>query len=419
MPGKKAAEFTWIEDKGLYRKRVKNPHTGKWHDIYGKTKDEIRANVRAQAEQWDEAAAAAENPQVYQYCATWYELNTATLTPKTKEGISNCINNHICPVIGGMRMRDVTNDDARRVMAACSAMSNESQKKILNVLRRVFDAAELSNIVQRSPVKGIKAGGDKTAEKVPLTREQQTALVEAIKETRCWPFVMLCLYAGLRREEALGLKWDCVHLDAQTPYLAVRRKLVWVSNKPVVSETLKSPAARRDIPLPPQLIDCLRHLDRSASGHVISDTNGQPMTHQSYRIMWDAVKARTERVVTEQQDGKPVERKLCVGDKVRNKSIYISLDFAVTPHQLRHTYITELILAGANVKTVQYLAGHSSVQLTLDIYTHLVDKQPEFTVSAVLDAFAPDEVNKNALGVQMGVQSICKNQQSIDNTMCS
>jgi len=45
-----------------------------------------------------------------------------------------------------------------------------------------------------------------------------------------------------------------------------------------------------------------------------------------------------------------------------------SLDFQVTPHQLRHTYITNLIYASVDPKIVQYLAGHENSKITMDIY---------------------------------------------------
>ena len=69
---------------------------------------------------------------------------------------------------------------------------------------------------------------------------------------------MIGLYAGLRREEILALKWDCVHLDAAAPYLSVRRAWHSEHNRPVISTELKTKAAKRDIPLPPQLAECLR-----------------------------------------------------------------------------------------------------------------------------------------------------------------
>ena len=75
------------------------------------------------------------------------------------------------------------------------------------------------------------------------------------------------------------------------------------------------------------------------------------------------------------------------GAKSRGGNFYYTIDFPVTPHILRHTYITNLILAGANLKKVQYLAGHADIKVTLDIYTHLVDQHPNNFVDEVNKAF--------------------------------
>lgn len=79
------------------------------------------------------------------------------------------------------------------------------------------------------------------------------------------------------------------------------------------------------------------------------------------------------------------------GETVRNSKVQITIDFDVTPHILRHTYITNLILSGANVKVVQYLAGHSKVETTLNIYTHLIERSPEANLGTVLQAFPAAE----------------------------
>lgn len=54
-----------------------------------------------------------------------------------------------------------------------------------------------------------------------------------------------------------------------------------------------------------------------------------------------------------------------------------SLDFEVTPHQLRHTYITNLIYASVDPKTVQYLAGHENSKITMDIYAKAKYNRPK------------------------------------------
>ena len=62
-----------------------------------------------------------------------------------------------------------------------------------------------------------------------------------------------------------------------------------------------------------------------------------------------------------------------------------SLDFEVTPHQLRHTYITNLIHASVDPKTVQYLAGHESSKITMDIYAKAKYNKP-CELAGILDS---------------------------------
>ena len=68
-----------------------------------------------------------------------------------------------------------------------------------------------------------------------------------------------------------------------------------------------------------------------------------------------------------------------------NGNVVYSLDFEVTPHQLRHTYITNLIYKGVDPKTVQYLAGHENSKTTMDIYAKVKYNKPE-ELSSVLNA---------------------------------
>ncbi|MBR0422460.1 MAG: tyrosine-type recombinase/integrase, partial [Clostridia bacterium] len=74
-----------------------------------------------------------------------------------------------------------------------------------------------------------------------------------------------------------------------------------------------------------------------------------------------------------------------LGQKCRNKpSIVYAIDFPVTPHLLRHTYITNLIHAGVDPKTVQHLAGHKNSKVTMDIYAKVKYNKPE-QLSAVVN----------------------------------
>lgn len=78
-----------------------------------------------------------------------------------------------------------------------------------------------------------------------------------------------------------------------------------------------------------------------------------------------------------------------LGEMAKNNGkVQYVLDFEVTPHQLRHTYITNLIAAGVDPKTVQYLAGHESSKITMDIYAKVKYNRPEEVVKALDGAFS-------------------------------
>ena len=66
-----------------------------------------------------------------------------------------------------------------------------------------------------------------------------------------------------------------------------------------------------------------------------------------------------------------------------------TLDFDVTPHLLRHTYITNLIHEGVDPKTVQYLAGHENSKVTMDIYAKVKYNKPWELAAVVNEAFQP------------------------------
>ena len=377
------------------KKKIKDER-GVYIAVYAKTPQELAQKVAERTAEIERRKQLAENPLVWQYAQTWYKLYTPRLSDSRKSDYAIAINRHICPIIGARHMLDVTPGDIADVMLACADLSRSSQDKIVCALKKIFAAGEKAGVVRVNPCVDLRAGGKRAAEKEALTRQQMRTLEDAVAGTRIYPFVMIGLYAGLRREEILGLQWDCVHLDGAAPYISVRRALRWVHNQPVVSDELKSAAARRDVPIPPTLVGCLADLQRTATGdYVISSSDGQPWSMTAYRNAWRYITRRQTGTAKRTEHGETVLREKKLGETVRNSKVQITIDFGVTPHILRHTYITNLILSGANVKVVQYLAGHSKVETTLNIYTHLIERSPEANLGAVLAAFPAPESAEN------------------------
>lgn len=171
-----------------------------------------------------------------------------------------------------------------------------------------------------------------------------------------------------------GIARDCVLLYCDTPYLSVRRAWYSEHNRPVISDELKTKAARRDIPLPEYLAECLREAKaNSKSKYVMANSEGEPLSYTQFKHLWQYIVTRSKKELTYVRyvNGQKVEHtvKPVLGETaVNNGKVVYSLDFQVTPRQLRHTYITNLIHAHFDPKTVQYLAGHENSKMTMDIY---------------------------------------------------
>ena len=238
-----------------------------------------------------------------------------------------------------------------------------------------------------------------------LTDAQAKTLLDAVRGLPVSLFCLLGLYAGLRREEICALRWSCVDLDGPAPHIDVRRACRWIrNNRPEISEVLKSSAAWRTVPIPPVLVTALREArdaltdDQRADSErcVLVNRDGGPWTYATLRSAWESVEARSAGPVRRRRKDPATGELVTVveekrlGDRVRNHSAVVTIDFPVTPHVLRHTYVTRLILGGVDLKRVQYLAGHSSAKITLDIYTSLMGHRPEDLIADVTDIFAPD-----------------------------
>lgn len=264
--------------------------------------------------------------------------------------------------------------------------------------KAIFKSAVKNNIIDKSPCEDLSAkGGKPQKDREPLSDEQVKKLLSAIEGLPPYLFVMIGLYTGLRREEILGLKWDCVYLDAPTPYLSVRRAWHIEHNRPVITDELKTNAAKRDIPIPTILIGCLKEAKaNSKSDFVIANRDGDPLSGEQFQRVWKYIITRStkERTYTRYVNGEKIVHTVTpkLGEKAaHNGKVVYSLDFQVTPHQLRHTYITNLIHNSVDPKTVQYLAGHENSKITMDIYAKVKYNKPEQLASVVNGALCRPE----------------------------
>ena len=382
-----------LRGEEVYRTRIVDAD-GKRVALYGKTCEELYEKVLEAEKQIAEATFRRSTPTVQEYCERWLLKKSANARVTTMNDYRSKIKNYIIAPIGHKYMAEVTPDDVALLMVPASKKSKSVYRSVHMLIKAIFKSAVKSKVIDTSPCEDLSArGGKPQKERNALTDEQADRLISAIKGLPPYVFAMLGLYAGLRREEILGLKWDCVYLNTSAPYLSVRRAWHVEHNRPVVTEELKTDAARRDIPLPDVLLECLREAKRnSKSDFVVANREGGPLSGTQFKRVWQYIVTRSlkERTYVRYINGQKIVKTVTpkLGEKAaHNGNVVYSLDFNVTPHLLRHTYITNLIYASVDPKTVQYLAGHENSKITMDIYAKVKYNKPEQLVAVVNDAF--------------------------------
>ena len=369
--------------------------------LYGKTREELYDKEMAALEQIDNASFRRKSPTVAEYCEKWLLLQSAHVRATTLIDYTSKVRRHIIAELGDRHIADVSLDDIQVALVPVSKKSESVYKSVVVLYKSIFRAAKESHVIENNPTVHLtaKGGGVPQTDKIPLTDEQVERLLEAIKGLPPYVFVMIGLYAGLRREEILALQWDCVFLDVPTPYISVQR--AWRSNhgRPEISTVLKTNASKRDVPIPKRLIDCLQEAKAaSKSKFVVADSNGEPLSYSQFQRVWQYIVVRTAKPRYRYKYVNGQSIKILVNPTLgehqkNNPKIVYSLDFDVTPHQLRHTYITNLLYAGVDPKTVQYLAGHKNSKTTMDIYAKIKYNKPEQLCGVVNAAFHQSAVS--------------------------
>ena len=213
------------------------------------------------------------------------------------------------------------------------------------VLNMAIDAAIQDNVISISPMIGVKLPKGTRFEGERYTaKEAQTIMGLLEEDFVLQPAVTLALNLGLRRGEVCGLRWCDVDFnkDEIRIFHTVRQNGSTVYEK----EHTKTKSSNRVIPLLPAMVKYLQELQirQKASGlltdKVCAMPNGNTVQPNYLTRTWNAF----------------VEK-----HHIRK----------VRFHDLRHTAASLMIENGAEVKSVSKILGHSSVAVTLDVYTHL------------------------------------------------
>lgn len=273
---------------------------------------------------------------------------------------------HIRPTLGSKRLTKLTPADVDSLLSRKldDGYSLSTVRRIRAVLAQALAQGERWGLVVRNVAAVTRGPRDRRREGRSLTPEQAQTLLASLSGDRHEALFVTMLALGLRRGEALGLRW--VDVDLEKGILTVRHALKRESTGLVLGE-VKTATSRRAVNLPAPLMTTLaahrkRQIEERLAASVWEDSN----------------------FVFTTQTGRPLDP----------RNIYRSFTNITEragigrwhPHELRHSAASIMLAAGVPIEVVSNILGHSSIRITADVYGHILEPQRQQAAEAMAGA---------------------------------
>lgn len=309
---------------------------GKRKYFYGKSKAEVLRKIRDAEE---ETKAGKLFPAV---ADEWWAKHEPTLSPTTIKGYLPAMR-RAQEYFAGQDMATIRPVDFSRFLAKMvdeNDMAEKTAKTQLLVINLICRYAVAEGIIDTNPCAELRVqrGLEKTAREMPSHEDLAKVKENIDLPWGFFPYLILC--SGLRKGEALGLRWGDINLKDRT--IHVQRSVYYLGNAPQLKAP-KTKAGTRKVPIIDALIPYL-----------------QPGPADTY-----VIGGGTSPVIQSQfEDGFALYRK--------------TVGLECTAHQLRHAYVTMLWEAGVEPEIAMKFTGHAQISTMRDIYTHIrEEKQAE------------------------------------------
>jgi integrase len=356
-----AAAISYVDEIGVRRRRT----------FYGTTQREVKAKRdEALKRVRDGQTPADATESVSSYTSRWLTvgLRAGSQKDSTKSLYATLARVHIVPSqLGKMGLGQVRPSDVQAFILALKrgGKSESTVRQIYTVLRGIFQSALEDRMVARNVVAAVKRPAVTHRETHSLTPAEVLALLEQTDTSSYGLIVRLMAYTGLRRGEAVALRWEDVDLELKT--INVRGSTNRVSGVGLVTTAPKTAQSRRTVHLADSgLVEALA---RHRSAQAAERLRLGPLWEE-HGLVFTTSGGSGGRV----SGGKPVDpRNVLRAVKEGARAAGLSEDAAVNVHTLRHSAASAMLSGGVPLLTVSRMLGHSSVSITGDIYGHITD----------------------------------------------
>ena len=371
--------------KTPYRSKVKigvdadGKPINKW--IQGRTRAELAEAREAVIARYITGEALGDDRLFGDYAAEWYRVRKEPfISASSRESYRTALNKHLFPVYGERMLRSI---GAMELQAFLNGYAGKSKSQITNILatlRGVFGSAMADRLISSDPTAHlIRPAATPTAVKPALTAEQRAALEEVCRTHPQGHYLALMYYLGCRPGEARGLMWQDVDWDRDIIHIA--RDIDYKANG--APGALKNRASDRHVPVPAPLRALLQPLRGLPDTYIAHGDRAvdRPLSKSTADRLWVRLMVAAGMAEPAPKDN--------IFDPSDPRHAHRAL---ITPHALRHNYITMCWEHGFDPYETMKLVGHASITTTMNIYTHLSEAQMAKTAAKLDDMFAGPKV---------------------------
>jgi integrase len=292
---------------------------------------------------------------VGEYLETWLTGKHA-LKPKTTALYRDMTTNYLVPNLGEVRLLELRAHHLDRMYSNIALgrrgrpLSASTIRRVHAVLRSALNTAVKRRLIPYSPAEHIELAPENPKRAKPWTAEECQTFLRDIAEDRLANLYHLILVTGMRRGEAIGLRWEDLDLDGAC--LFVVQQITEVHGRSVVG-TPKTKRGTRLVPIDNDTVAILRRhremqdVERTAWGPAWNDA-GLVFTREDGRPLRPEYATRHFQALAERSGLR-----------------------AIRLHDLRHTNASLALEAGVEMKVVSERLGHSQISITADLYTHV------------------------------------------------
>lgn len=397
------------ENKGTYEARAMV--NGIRINIYGSDIHKLIEDFEAAKEKAKNSVDHMKNTiTLNEWFEEWF---TSVKAHKVKETSINPMKNNYKRTfgfyIGTMKLKDIKPMDVQKALNAMEKerISNSAMREALGRLRECMEFAVGNQYINVNPCLIVEVPWTfkKAKEEIALTQEEQNALLNEVEDS--WYkelFYFMCL-TGVRVGELGGLKWSDIDYTNKT--ISIQRSLSCSYYNGKKREMLVAPKtvnSTRQIPFIGEMEEILKSQKKKQTAlRAELGERWRGKGELSDLIFTTGMGSPCSRYIVDKEIKKVIKRirekeaVIAVAEKREPKAIR---DFH--PHTLRHTFATRCFENKMEPKVVQKLMGHSSISVTLNIYTHVLNDKMDEEIKKFGVAKTEELESYSALDIKMG-----------------